>query len=136
LPPPTRPTGHNATGDPHPRTPSAGPHGPKPPADSPHTRSAGPRATAQWLDYEHLRPWLDLDHNGIADLAQHAPDADRNGIDDRTQHTPDRNSNRIEDELDAALADLAAANVALDQRPPDTSPDVIREITPERAIEL
>ena len=81
-----------------------------------------PRATAQWLDYQRLRPWLDLDRNGVADIAQPGPDADRNGVDDRTQAEPDRNANRIDDDLDAALASLAAANAALDQRPPQPDP--------------
>jgi hypothetical protein len=95
-----------------------------------------PRATAQWLDYQRLRPWLDLDHNDIADIAQPGPDADRNGIDDRIQTAPDRNANRIDDDLDAALANLAATNTTLDHQTPEPVPDLHTQTHTEPGLDL
>lgn len=84
------------------------------------------RDVARWRHWQDIRGWLDLDANGIADRYQTGPDADRNELDDRTQTGPDWDRNRIEDELDAALADIRAANEALDQQPapPPRAPDV------------
>jgi hypothetical protein len=94
------------------------------------------RATAHWLDYQRLRPWLDLDQNDIADIVQPGPDADRNGIDDRTQTSPDRNTNRIEDDLDAALAALAAANAALDGQTVQPDLHLQVETGPDHGLDL
>jgi hypothetical protein len=91
-----------------------------------------PKATAQWLDYQRLRPWLDLDHNDIADVAQPGPDADRNGIDDRTQPAPDSNANRIDDDLDTALAQLTATDAALDHQPIEP----VIDLGQDRGLEL
>lgn len=85
------------------------------------------RAVDQWLDYQSLRRWLDLDHNDIADLAQDGPDTDRNDIDDRTQTGPDRDANGVIDDIDVALANLAAVQVTLERRrthQADIEPDI------------
>jgi conjugative relaxase-like TrwC/TraI family protein len=97
--------------------------GPDDLASSPPPR----RAVDQWIDYQGLRRWLDLDHNDIADIAQDGPDADRNGIDDRTQTGPDRDANRVLDDVDIAMAELTAVQAALDRRlapQPGLEPDI------------